>query len=82
MAVTDLNLVEHAIRRRLAAAALAVGEPILAVQVAKVALLTGLAVGLVSAVTATRRPATPAVPVVALVVAAEVLQVAQQPTAL
>jgi hypothetical protein len=49
LVVTALSPAEHAIHRRLAAAALAAGEPILAVQVAKVVLLTGLAVGLVSA---------------------------------
>ena len=52
LAVTDLNQVEHAIHLQLAAAAPAAGEPILAVQVAKVVLLTGLVVGLVSAATA------------------------------
>lgn len=42
--VMALSPVEHAIRPQLAAAVPAVGEPILAVQVAKVVLLMGLAI--------------------------------------
>ena len=52
LVVTALNPVGCAIRLLLAVAALAAVEPILAVQVAKVVLLTGLVVGLVSAATA------------------------------